>query len=425
MAHDACEGRSDEAGGARDDDAREILQQVQLKRVEFFARLFFEDGSGFVTVEVGVGDDGGKVDAREGERSVLAEDVGERLAVDFAEVASRYHLFQMLCAGLFGGFVDVPVILRRTQFAEAARLHVDDGGRLGAVRELLEVAGVLPRGVDRADVGVRLLVGGGKERGDGVVDDGDGDDVSRAAPCERFFQKVVDDLALDALRRELLRPSDELGVVEVGLHRREGEGVTEQVRRRAVALDGFVDEFGEEVEHLLGGGVCRHIVVNARLGQGLRRLLDDLVPAASVQQDVQGAYVRAAEVECEEIADLLARRQGDVGAQHAQRGIFARKSRLHLRLEVGGNLLKLVVTDAEVGEHLVVFLLVHGHGCSSSYNMRCRQGSIASPTEEIPLYFTLYFIDSGSSSRRRLGKLPSPASESLLVPSSAYSRRMP
>ena len=148
MTHDAGEGCGDEAGGARDDDAREILQQVQLKCVEFLARLFFEDGSGFVTVEVGIGDDRGQVDAREGERSGLAEDVGERLAVDFAEVASRDHLFEVLCAGLFGGFVDVPVILRRAQLAEAARFHVDDGGRLGTVRKLLEVAGVLPRGVD-------------------------------------------------------------------------------------------------------------------------------------------------------------------------------------------------------------------------------------------------------------------------------------
>ena len=263
----------------------------------------------------------------------------------------------------------MPVILRRAQLAEAARFHVDDGGRFGAVGKFFEVAGVLPRGVDRADVGIRLLVGGGEERGDGVVDDGDGDDVSRAAPCEGFFEQVVDDLALDALRRELLRPSDELGVVEVGLYRREGEGVTEQVRRRAVALDGLVDEFGEEVEHLFGSGAFSHIVVDARLGQGLRRLLDDLIPAASVQEDVQGAHVRAAEIEREEIADFLARRQGDIGAQHAQRGIFALKSRLHFRFEVGGNLLKLVVTDAEVGEHFVVFLLVHGHGCSS-FKMR-------------------------------------------------------
>ena len=62
--------------------------------------------------------------------------------------------------------------------------------------------------------------------------------------------------------------------------------MTEQERRRAVALDGFVDEFGNEVEHLLGSRVRRHIVVDARLGQGLRRLLDDLVPAAAVQEDV-------------------------------------------------------------------------------------------------------------------------------------------
>ena len=177
--------------------------------------------------------------------------------------------------------------------------------------------------------------------------------------------------------------------------------MTEQVRRRTIALDGLVDELGEEVEHLLGGRAFRYIVVDARLGQRLRRLLDDLVPAAAVQQDVQGAYVRAAEVEREEVADLLARRQGDVGAQHAQRGGLALKTHLHLRLEVSGDFLKVVIADAEGGEDFIVFLLVHGHDCSP-FNR-----------SSVPAWL------------RRLGKLLSLAFESLLAPSSAYSRRTP
>ena len=62
-----------------------------------------------------------------------------------------------------------------------------------------------------------MLVGGRELDSDRVVDDGRRLDVVETLAVERRLEQVVDDLALDARRRELFRPGDELRVVEVRL----------------------------------------------------------------------------------------------------------------------------------------------------------------------------------------------------------------
>ena len=102
-----------------------------------------------MAIEEGVCHDARELDAREWIRgSLLAEEIGECRAVEHPEVASRYHLFESLCTGLLRAGVDGIIVFREGEAVESARLHVDDHWLLAAVREVLEVAGVLPRGVD-------------------------------------------------------------------------------------------------------------------------------------------------------------------------------------------------------------------------------------------------------------------------------------
>ena len=172
--------------------------------------------------------------------------------------------------------------------------------------------------IDGADVGVGLLVGSGEQDGDRIVDDSRRLDIVDALAVQRFLEQVIDDLALDACRSEFLRPDDELRVVEVRLLRREGEGVAKQILRRVVALDGLIDEFCDEIELLLGRRALADEVVDALDAQRLGDFLQDFELAVTVEADAQDADIRAAEVECEVLALLLARRQSDVRLEHAQ-----------------------------------------------------------------------------------------------------------
>ena len=363
VTDDARVGRSDNVRGALDHRPRELLHEGTVGGGKGHARLGLDDRARGVAVEEGICHDGRELDAREGIRgSLLPEEIGECRAVEHPEVASRYHFFEPLCTGLLGTGVDGIIVFREGEAVEAARLHVDDHGLLAAVREVLEVAGVLPRGVDRADVGVLAFVRRREEHGNRVVDDGDGHDVLHAAPHESILEEIVYDLALDPLRRELLRPCDEPCVAEIRLLRGEGEGVAEQILGLMVALDCLVDDLGEEVEHLIRRCIRADVVVDAGEGERLGNLAFDLILAAAVEAEAEGADVRPAEVKCEECAGLSARRQTRERAEHPQaRAFFVRKPCVHLGAKIIGNVVQRIVVQGKGCLDFLKFLMIQFH----------------------------------------------------------------
>ena len=201
-----------------------------------------------------------------------------------------------------------------------------------------------------------------EEHGNRVVDDGDGHDVLHAAPHKGILEEIVHDLALDPLRGELLRPCDEPRVAEIRLLRGEGEGVSEQILGLVVALDCFVDDLGEEVEHLIRRCVCADVVVDAGKGERFGNLAFDLVFAAAVEAEAEGADVRPAEVKCEECAGLSTRRQTRERAEHPQaRAFFVRKPCVHLGAKIIGNVVQRIVVQGKGCLDFLKFLTIQFH----------------------------------------------------------------
>ena len=210
-----------------------------------------------------------------------------------------------------------------------------------------------------------------EEHGNRVVDDGDGHDVLHAAPHKGILEEIVHDLALDPLRGELLRPCDEPRVAEIRLLRGEGEGVSEQILGLVVALDCFVDDLGEEVEHLVCRCIRADVVIHAGKGERLGDLAFDLVLAAAVEAEAEGADVRPAEVKREECAGLPACRQPCERAEHPQaRTLFVRKPCVHLGAKIIGDVLQRIVVQGKGCLDFLKFLMIQFHDFPPSYQQK-------------------------------------------------------
>ena len=363
LPDDADVRSRDEACRADDESRSELLQALAVDLFEVMARLGADDAADFREASRLIEDDVAHVDAREAVLlALLAEQFCDGHAEELAHVAAGDHLLEALLTRLLRLCVELCVKAVRRELHEAAGLEVEDHRALGLALERLEVAGVVARRIDGADVGVGLLVGSGEQDGNRVIDDGRRLDIVDALAVQRFLEQVVDDLALDACRGEFLRPDDELRVVEVRLLGGEGEGVAEQVLRRVVALDGLIDELCDEVELLLCRRTLADEVVDAFDAQRLRDFLEDFELAVTVEADAQDADVRAAEVEREVLARLLARRQADVRLEHAQRRLVRILEALaQVIAEVSRDFVEARSVDLEFLDDLSKLVLVKCH----------------------------------------------------------------
>ena len=220
----------------------------------------------------------------------------------------------------------------------------------------------MTRGIDGADVGAPLLVGGRQEHGHRVVDDSGRLHILDAAAVQGLQQQVIHHFALHSGGSKFLGPDDELGIIKVSLLGREGEGMAQQVLLLMVALDGLVNELCQQVKHLLGGGISADIVILAFHLQGLGHLLQDLELALALQADQQHAHIGAAEVQCQVLALLLAGGQAQVGFQHAQGGfIGVSQPLLEVIAEISRNGLQLLLVHGEFLDDAVIQVLVKSH----------------------------------------------------------------
>ena len=360
LPEDADERRGDEACGAVHDAQHEILHFVRVSGIERVPRLFRDELDDSRMRGILIVHDGRHVDAREAiVLAFFAKELGERHAEELAHVAARHHLLEALLARLLRDLVELDVKTTRRQAVEAAGFEVQDHRLLCAVRIRLEVARIVARRVDAADVDVVMLVSRRELDGNRVVDDGRRLDVVKAFLVQRVLEEVVDDLALDTRRRKFLRPDDEFRVVKIRLRRRERERVPEEIFLRVIALDGLLHEVGDETEHLVGRGISRDVVVLSGHDERLRDFLQDFEFAVAIEADAQHADIRAAEIEREVLARLLARRQADVRLQHAhgaEVGIL--EALLEVIAERARDLAQLVAVDGEVAEDGFELVLV-------------------------------------------------------------------
>ena len=161
---------------------------------------------------------------------------------------------------------------------------------------------------------------------------------------------------------ELSKDAVILGVVDDAAYPPLPSRVAEQVLRRVVALDGLIDELCDEVELLLCRRALADEVVDAFDAQRLRDFLEDLEFAVTVEADAQDADVRAAEVEREVLARLLARRQADVRLEHAQRRLVRILEALaQVIAEVSRDFVEARSVDLEFLDDLSKLVLVKCH----------------------------------------------------------------
>ena len=367
LPEDADERSGNEACRAVHDAQDEILHFVSVSSIKRVAGLFCDELDDGRMLRILVVHDGRHVDACEAVvLALFVKEFGKCHAEELAHVAAGHHLFEALLARLLRDLVELDVETARRQAVEATRFEVQDHRFLRFVRIRLEVAGVVARRVDAADVDVVMLVGGRELDGDRIVDDGRRLDIVEAFLVQRILEEIIDDLALDARRRKFLRPDDELRVVEVGLLRRERERMAEEILLRVIALHGLFHEVSDEAEHLLGRSISRDVVVLSGHDERLRDFLQDFEFAVAIEADAQHADIRAAEIEREVLARLLARRQADVRLQHAhgaEVGIL--EALLEVIAERPRDLAQLVAVDGEVVQNVFELLLVKCHNVSS------------------------------------------------------------
>ena len=143
--------------------------------------------------------------------------------------------------------------------------------------------------------------------------------------------------------------------------------MSEEVRRLMVAADCLVDERRDEVKHLRARRLRSDEVVDA---VDLERLCDvgeHLVFPIALETIEQDAHIRPAEVEREIVAALRARRQSEIGRQHAQRGVGgAGEAEAHILTEVCRRLVQMLRIHRKRGDDFIVKHGIECHFYSSS-----------------------------------------------------------
>ncbi|GIX62335.1 RNA helicase [Babesia caballi] len=287
-------------------------------------------------------DNFGRVDRREGAhvphlgRRLLAQVEDHVAADDVAQVGARNQLLHLAAPAVGGEPVHLEVHRRDGQLlVEVAALDVDDLADVAVVHVVvLEVAHVEPRAQDEPDpalrVALRLLVGHGHERADGVVEQ-DGDPGVDVVALEGVVHQPADVPALHLLRGvaprlEALGPVEQDGVAPAEHGAGEGEGEADGEDLVAVVgvaglLHQLPDVQREVVEELgrRGGAVEQPLGPQRRRVAQAEGRLDALHRALPLDVDAHRPQVRASKVD-----GVVAPRfvpsghVGDVGVEHLE-----------------------------------------------------------------------------------------------------------
>ena len=144
--------------------------------------------------------------------------------------------------------------------------------------------------------------------------------------------------------------------------------MSEKIRCLMIATNHLIDEACNEVKHLLTRRLRADEVVDTI---DLERLCDVgehfIFPVArkAVEQD---AHVRPAEVECEIVAALLARRESQIGRQHAQGGIGrSREAEAHVLSKSCCRLMQMLRIYRKRSDNIIVKHGIKCHIYSSSW----------------------------------------------------------
>ncbi len=356
-------GRGHKARGALHQSRSQLLHLRTGFCVQLLSGLGLHHLRNLIARFTPIQDDIGHVDCREAVfLALFAQQLRQRHAEELAHIAPGDHFLQTLLPRFFRALVEFLVKAVRRQLVEAARFHIEDHRFLAAVCVRLQIAGIMPRRIDGADIGVPRLIARGEQDRHRVVDDCRRCHIRDSLAREGFLQQVVDHLALDARRRKLLGPDDELRIVKVRLLRGEGKRMPQKVRRFMVAVHRLVNEVRQKAEHLIRRGSGAHIIILAFHNQRLADLFHDLIFSRAFQAYPKHAHIRAAKVQRKVLALLLSRRQSHIGLQHTQRArIHVLQPQLQVLPEIRRDLPQPLRINRKLLQNLLELCLIKCH----------------------------------------------------------------
>ena len=141
----------------------------------------------------------------------------------------------------------------------------------------------------------------------------------------------------------------------------------EQIRRCVVAANRLIDKCRDEVKHLLTRCLCTDEVIDTIDLERLCNVGEYFIFPVALKAVEEHAHIRPAEIKCEVVAALRARRQSEVGRQHAQRGVGrARKSEAHILAKICRHLMQMLRIHRKGGNDSIVKRGIERHLYSSS-----------------------------------------------------------
>ena len=143
--------------------------------------------------------------------------------------------------------------------------------------------------------------------------------------------------------------------------------MSEKIRCFMIATDRLINKTCNKVKHLLTRRLRANEVVNTIDLERLCNVGEHFIFPIAREAIEQDAHVRSAEVERKIVAVLLARRESQIGRQHAQGGVGrACKSEAHILTEVCRRLVQMLRIHRKRSDDFIVKHGIECHFYSSS-----------------------------------------------------------